>query len=449
MNFVTLGTPQPQDLTALSATDRNKHLPVHLQDVRDDQGRQRLHGAFQGGFSAGYYNTVGSKEGWAPVQFKSSRSERKEHVASKPQDFMDQEDVLEFGASVKATNDYIIMGDSDRRIAKINLSDRANGYFSSFTSSSANSIDEPIGFKLLRKLGWVGSEKSANEQHQVSKAKSDTFGLGFDPFIKNPELEHTSLRPDPEAFTRIEKNRKQGGFGVGVFEIEEDGDDVYDYSLKSNYDTTLGGSESVKSNQSTAKPARLSIPLLTRNGSTAGNLTGFVLCKNAAIFKQFVAPMPPAGYVPKCPDSDKNNTSKTSNTATPLLTTLPIIMAPVSTVTVFAKKDDLKGLDNKIEVKAMPTIPTDVALAALKGFMPFSDNLAKQSRYKKYLEKMANQNTEIFVDKSLTVDEQAHEGLEFSKAALIFRPLSNMMSSRFTSEISLKPVVKVFSMIDV
>ena len=31
--------------------------------MRDKQGRQRFHGAFTGGFSAGYFNTVGSKEG--------------------------------------------------------------------------------------------------------------------------------------------------------------------------------------------------------------------------------------------------------------------------------------------------------------------------------------------------------------------------------------------------
>ena len=31
--------------------------------VRDEEGRRRFHGAFTGGFSAGYYNTVGSKEG--------------------------------------------------------------------------------------------------------------------------------------------------------------------------------------------------------------------------------------------------------------------------------------------------------------------------------------------------------------------------------------------------
>lgn len=29
------------------------------QTVRDENGRRRLHGAFTGGFSAGYWNTVG------------------------------------------------------------------------------------------------------------------------------------------------------------------------------------------------------------------------------------------------------------------------------------------------------------------------------------------------------------------------------------------------------
>ena len=31
--------------------------------MRDEKGRRRLHGAFTGGFSAGYFNGVGSKEG--------------------------------------------------------------------------------------------------------------------------------------------------------------------------------------------------------------------------------------------------------------------------------------------------------------------------------------------------------------------------------------------------
>lgn len=51
---------------------KRKGIPVHLQQVRDDQGRQRLHGAFQGGFSAGYFNTVGSKEGFFECSFQYS-----------------------------------------------------------------------------------------------------------------------------------------------------------------------------------------------------------------------------------------------------------------------------------------------------------------------------------------------------------------------------------------
>ena len=46
------------------------------QEVVDSEGRQRFHGAFTGGWSAGYYNTAGSAEGWAPSTFKSSRADR-------------------------------------------------------------------------------------------------------------------------------------------------------------------------------------------------------------------------------------------------------------------------------------------------------------------------------------------------------------------------------------
>lgn len=40
-----------------------KPKPVHEEEVKDERGRRRFHGAFTGGFSAGYFNTVGSKHG--------------------------------------------------------------------------------------------------------------------------------------------------------------------------------------------------------------------------------------------------------------------------------------------------------------------------------------------------------------------------------------------------
>eukprot|EP00850_Spirogloea_muscicola_P026342 SM006809S21016 [mRNA] locus=s6809:5:812:+ [translate_table: standard] len=57
-----------------------------------EEGRRRFHGAFTGGFSAGYYNTVGSKEGWAPASFVSSRSNRAERREQTAFDFLDDDE---------------------------------------------------------------------------------------------------------------------------------------------------------------------------------------------------------------------------------------------------------------------------------------------------------------------------------------------------------------------
>lgn len=67
-DYVFYGTSlQDEGDNTLGAAGRVKDpalarsLPVHQQEVTDEQGRKRFHGAFTGGYSAGYYNTVGSK----------------------------------------------------------------------------------------------------------------------------------------------------------------------------------------------------------------------------------------------------------------------------------------------------------------------------------------------------------------------------------------------------
>ena len=60
-------------------------------------------GAFTGGFSAGYFNTVGSAEGFEPASFKSSRSERVSGAAGASKgarqqsidDFLDEDELEE------------------------------------------------------------------------------------------------------------------------------------------------------------------------------------------------------------------------------------------------------------------------------------------------------------------------------------------------------------------
>lgn len=49
------GTPFPP-IEDQSSASKKQELD---QTVRDENGRRRLHGAFTGGFSAGYWNTVG------------------------------------------------------------------------------------------------------------------------------------------------------------------------------------------------------------------------------------------------------------------------------------------------------------------------------------------------------------------------------------------------------
>lgn len=41
---------------------------VSKDNVYDENGKRRFHGAFTGGFSAGYYNSVGTEEGWKPTR---------------------------------------------------------------------------------------------------------------------------------------------------------------------------------------------------------------------------------------------------------------------------------------------------------------------------------------------------------------------------------------------
>ena len=132
-----------------------------MQEVLDEKGQKRLHGAFTGGFSAGYFNTCGSKEGWAPATFVSSRSQRAAYKQQRPEDFMDAEDAVEEavggGKLIQETADFAGMG--DRLSAKDALAGAAGAAASGLLMPdellvSAEAETDPIGFRLLRTMGW-------------------------------------------------------------------------------------------------------------------------------------------------------------------------------------------------------------------------------------------------------------------------------------------------------
>lgn len=163
--YAVYGTPLPP--LDPEVRDDGSYVPVWKQEVRDERGRKRLHGAFTGGWSAGYFNTVGSKEGWTPSTFVSSRSARhkdkdgkdgqdggsgkrmQQQQQQRVEDFMDEEDLADAAERERlhTAQGFAGLGSTEeaygaRRAGAGGISDlfRVRG--------------ETMGVKLLRRMGW-------------------------------------------------------------------------------------------------------------------------------------------------------------------------------------------------------------------------------------------------------------------------------------------------------
>lgn len=200
-SFVSIGTALP----ALTdhKKDKNEFKPVWDQEVYDEQGRRRFHGAFTGGFSAGYYNSVGSKEGWTPSTFKSSRSSRatqqNRSVADAAKEFMDEEDLAELASSrtIETSTSY---ASSSRAPPprKEQEYDPLLGLFGGMTPSAGEgaasqpqfdqtlaSLVQPsssrIGLKLMRKMGWrEGQGVGPRVSYEQRKRQAAEIGIRLD-----------------------------------------------------------------------------------------------------------------------------------------------------------------------------------------------------------------------------------------------------------------------------
>ncbi|XP_043099865.1 G patch domain-containing protein 1 isoform X2 [Puntigrus tetrazona] len=186
-DFVSYGTP----LEPLEEDEPiRKPVPVHEQTVKDEKGRyKRFHGAFTGGFSAGYFNTVGSKEGWTPSTFVSSRQQKAERQNARPEDFMDEEDFGEHGIAPQE----IITTDDFASERKDQLKDKARTVSSlaALIPGDTGLLEEliaparsSIGVELLRKMGWkdgqgVGPRLKRKQRKQNTDAK--LYGCALPP----------------------------------------------------------------------------------------------------------------------------------------------------------------------------------------------------------------------------------------------------------------------------
>ncbi|XP_053557515.1 G patch domain-containing protein 1 [Bombina bombina] len=185
-DFVTFGKPlEPYE----EGEQPKKPIPLQDQTVKDEKGRyKRFHGAFMGGFSAGYFNTVGSKEGWAPSTFVSSRQGRSEKYVSRPEDFMDEEDLGEFGI---APNEIMTTDDFASK-TKDSIKEKARELASVTTPIPGATILEDliapakitIGVQLLRQMGWkegqgVGPRTKRKARKQKPESGVKLYGCAL------------------------------------------------------------------------------------------------------------------------------------------------------------------------------------------------------------------------------------------------------------------------------
>ena len=322
----------------------------------------RFHGAFTGGFSAGYFNTTGSRDGWAPKHFKSSRSNRfASSSQQRPEDFMDDEDMGDFGIAPQKlhTSDKFSKeseASKKRKHVPENLGDGGIIPGEPVLDQLIRPAKETVGVRLLKEMGWkpgqgVGPKLTRKHKKQIStstkrlfgpslpnqndsssddedmqykdfkfapddipnfvaKPKENLFGIGYKGLERGNVLGggHINLfsSSDVLKFDNADKAKKGRklkitgqAFGVGAY--EEDDEDIYQRDDMSRYDFAL---EDPSANSSPEKGAKGQRKSRWDNNPAEDLITcleGFALAKESTsmLQKRFDPPDLPPGFQPK------------------------------------------------------------------------------------------------------------------------------------------------------
>ncbi|KAL4775026.1 hypothetical protein BDW60DRAFT_214910 [Aspergillus nidulans var. acristatus] len=532
--YVFYGTPLPP-LDA-GARDDGSYVPVWKQEVTDDRGRKRLHGAFTGGFSAGYFNTVGSKEGWTPATFVSSRQNRaKDARKQRAEDFMDEEDIREAEESrnLQTNNEFSGFGSTATDAL------RRGGLMDIFRTSG-----ETVGVKLLKKMGWregqgigpkvrrkadLGDGKAGpgdadktylfapeNPPMVAFLRKNDYKGLGFGGEARLGSRQEEGEKPDedddPFFGRRLNAGKlnrskaqkpRRGAFGVGVLnDTGSDDEDPYSLGPRISYNRTIGGDKKKSKTKPTddtralpsANPLLSNKPVfIPKKASGAKGAAGFRKCHDGRLpldgfrladgistlslssDKKYAPPeIPKEWKSKKTPMKEREAASYVSTAEAARASTLdPVSRAAIlgedqlpaksifdwmtpegrAKIAELTGKTDLppalgekapKGYElsesqrQKDIWDLVPKLDKQVAVQALtraaSGWMPYSEDESKRTRYRTFLEIRAGLR-DTLPDRvpGSTTNEWVTELEEFARAAEVFKPVSGVMASRFTS----------------
>jgi G patch domain-containing protein 1 len=202
----------------------------------------------------------------------------------------------------------------------------------------------------------------------------------------------------------VKKPQRQslrGGFGMGIFDEE---DDYEEFGMDTDqYDRELVDEEEEEKeiiHPAIVKKTEKKKEKLTTGHDGQGSLFGFTFGDQAPIQKiWYPPPKVPREWIPKpvTTVAIKNDHQYRSMSLNPDqrrdLLGEEALKAPSRSVFSFMSMKDqekLKSMAEKVHVEA-PEVSKEQALAALKGFMPFGNDPAKQTRYRQFLEYKAGQ----------------------------------------------------------
>ncbi|TLD34416.1 hypothetical protein E2P81_ATG04581 [Venturia nashicola] len=526
--YAFYGTPIPP--LDSEVRDDGSYVPVWQQEVRDERGRKRLHGAFTGGFSAGYFNTVGSKDGWTPQTFVSSRTNRAK-AQQKAEDFMDEEDIAdaEEAQKLQTSTGFSGLGSTAEEASKRDV-----------FMDLALPAGETMGMKLLQRMGWrpgqgvgpkIRRKARLSEDEEAGGAaeglhlfapensrmigflrKNDQKGLGYTGETSLSSLTDRTVgsnqdEDENDTFSfgkpKLLKGKamaKRGGFGMGVLnDTGSDDEDPYEIGPKISYNRTIGGDKKAKKTgvikTPSANPLLAARPVFMSKKDIARKtaasfrkchdgrlpLDGFILSRSSAessTTTKYAPPKIPEGWKsskikPTSAAGAKWQSTADTAKASPLdpktrAALLGEAALPGKSAFDFltpAARDRLAAISGRKDLpqgkgeaapegfrkseadkqkhmwSLVPSLDKDLALGALQrgisGWMPYAEDEGKRARYRSFLELHAGLR-DVLPERvpKFSIDDWRNELNEFSQAAQVFRPMTGMMASRFTSSSS-------------
>ncbi|KAL3311197.1 G patch domain-containing protein 1 [Cichlidogyrus casuarinus] len=227
---VTYGTPFKTDDQKTTLTGALKRQPVaYEQRVLNEKGRnQRFHGAFTGGFSAGYFNTVGSKKGWTPSTFVSNRSDKnRSNNQQRPEDFMDDEDLGLFGIAPQSVRTRQEYDDShiNKSLRKAVGSQSIFGHFDDKSDKLKDMIvpaSSSLKDRMLRRMGFKTKEAKVTYQKELGRDRMEDES-SIVPVTDNQLVAVTSKESNKDMeYPKIQFDTKSASFGLGYERLNVD-----------------------------------------------------------------------------------------------------------------------------------------------------------------------------------------------------------------------------------